>query len=137
LEDLNVAGMMKNPKLARSVADASLSELHRQLRYKAEWFGVPVVVADRWFASSKTCSNCGAVKEKLSLSDRVFVCGFCGHTQDRDLNAALNLKNLAVSSTVSACGVEGSGNVLTGVAKPATMKQELNSVPDSVRDASA
>ena len=68
-EDLNVAGMTKNRSLALSVSNAALGELIRQLDYKAEWYGTRVVVADRWFTSSKTCSNCAQVKETLSLSE--------------------------------------------------------------------
>ncbi len=102
LEDLNVAGMMKNPKISRAVADASMAELHRQIQYKALWRGVAVVTASRWYPSSKTCSNCGKVKEILTLDDRVYDCDACGVKVDRDLNAAINLKSLAVSSTVEA-----------------------------------
>jgi putative transposase len=97
IEDLNVKGMMSNNKLARSIADAALSECRRQIEYKAETSGSRVVVADRWFASSKTCSNCGAVKETLSLSERTYHCDNCGFICDRDHNAAKNLENYASS----------------------------------------
>ncbi|HEU5331607.1 MAG TPA: IS607 family element RNA-guided endonuclease TnpB [Actinocrinis sp.] len=91
IEDLNVAGMVKNRRLARHVADASFGEFRRQLEYKAAWHGGRVIVADRWFASSKTCSGCGAVKAKLPLSERAFRCESCGMIADRDFNAARNL----------------------------------------------
>jgi len=104
IESLNVSGMLKNRKLSRALSDASLSEFLRQLAYKAEWAGVEVVEADRFYPSSKTCSGCGHVKQDLSLSDRTYSCGECGLVMDRDLNAAINLKNLAPSSGVSACG---------------------------------
>ncbi|HLI38155.1 MAG TPA: IS607 family element RNA-guided endonuclease TnpB [Streptosporangiaceae bacterium] len=91
IEDLHVAGMMKNRRLARHVADASFGEVRRQLEYKTAWHGGRVIVADRWFASSKTCSGCGAAKAELPLSDRTYVCASCGMVADRDLNAALNL----------------------------------------------
>jgi putative transposase len=91
IEDLNVSGMMKNRRLARRVADASFGELRRQLEYKAAWHGGRVIIADRWFASSKTCSGCGAVKAKLLLSERTYACTSCGMVADRDLNAARNL----------------------------------------------
>jgi IS605 OrfB family transposase len=91
VEDLNVAGMVKNRRLARHVADASFAELRRQVEYKAAWRGGRVIVADRWFASSKTCSGCGTVKAKLALSERTYACTACGAALDRDLNAALNL----------------------------------------------
>jgi len=91
LEDLNVSGMLKNHKLARSISDAAFSELRRQVEYKAAWYGIEVIIADRWFPSSKTCNRCGTIKSGLTLSDRTFVCDDCGFTLDRDLNAALNL----------------------------------------------
>ena len=91
IEDLNVAGMMKNHHLARSLSDASLGEFRRQLEYKTARNGVTLRVVDRWYPSSKTCSNCGTVKAKLSLSERVYRCDVCGLSMDRDLNAAINL----------------------------------------------
>ncbi len=98
--------MMKNHTLANTVSDASFNEFHRQLTYKTEWNGGQVVKADRFFPSSKTCSQCGTKKEELRLSARVFNCDHCGLTIDRDVNAAMNLKNNTVSSTeINACGV--------------------------------
>jgi IS605 OrfB family transposase len=91
IEDLHVAGMMKNRRLARHVADASFGEFRRQAEYKAAWNGGRVIVADRWFASSKSCSGCGAVKAKLPLSERTYACASCGIVLDRDVNAARNL----------------------------------------------
>ena len=88
VEDLNVAGMIRNRRVARHVADASFGEFRRQLGYKAAWHGGRVIVADRWFASSKTCSGCGAVKAKLPLSERTYACAACGLVLDRDVNAA-------------------------------------------------
>ena len=96
IEDLNVSGMMKNHKLAASVADMGFFEFRRQLTYKCQLYDSKLVVVDRWFPSSKTCSNCGIKKETLSLADRVFECSHCGFKIDRDLNAAINL-----SKTVS------------------------------------
>ena len=104
LEDLNVKGMSKNRHLAVSVTDAAFGEFRRQIEYKSKLNGCEVVFADRWFPSSKTCSQCGKVKAKLSLSERTFRCDGCGFVCHRDLNAALNLKNLAASSAVTACG---------------------------------
>lgn len=92
IEDLNVAGMMKNHHLARSVGDASLGEFRRQLEYKVARTGAVLRVVDRWYPSSKACSNCGTVKAKLSLSERVYKCDVCGLFMDRDLNAAINIK---------------------------------------------
>lgn len=91
IEDLNVAGMVKNRHLARSISDAAMGELSRQLLYKARWHGVEVRVADRFFPSSKTCSGCGEVRNDLDLSTRTYSCGACGLVIDRDLNAAINL----------------------------------------------
>ena len=92
IEDLNIAGMMKNHHLARSLSDAALGEFRRQLEYKAARSGAVLRVVDRWFPSSKTCSNCGVVKAKLSLSERTFNCDSCGLSIDRDLNAAVNIR---------------------------------------------
>ena len=91
IEDLNAAGMLRNRKLARHISDAGFGELRRQLEYKSAWFSTELIVADRWFPSSKTCSGCGAVKADLTLADRVYECAACGLVIDRDLNAAINL----------------------------------------------
>lgn len=122
IEDLNVRGMLANRHLARSIADAGFAEFRRQLEYKAVMTGAHVVVIDRFFPSSKTCSQCGTI-HPMKLSDRVMVCD-CGNVLDRDLNAALNIRNKAASSAVSACGEEGSG-YSTIVTKPASVKQEV------------
>lgn len=104
LEDLNVKGMSKNRHLAVSVTDAAFGEFRRQIEYKSKLNSCEVVFADRWFPSSKTCSKCGKVKAKLSLAERTFRCDGCGFVCHRDLNAAYNLRNLAASSAVTACG---------------------------------
>ncbi len=129
IEALNVRGMVKNRHLARSVADMGFSEFRRQLEYKAAMRGGIVVVADRFYASSKTCSCCGHKLDDLPLSVREWTCPACGAMHDRDHNAAVNLKNLAVSSTVAACGEEGSGLRRKTKTKPALMKQEVSFVP--------
>ncbi|SDY15141.1 putative transposase [Allochromatium warmingii] len=89
IEDLNVTGMTKNRRLARAIADAGLGELWRQIEYKAQWRGVTIIIADRWFPSSKTCHACGQIHD-MPQSQRTLVCD-CGHVMDRDLNAAKNL----------------------------------------------
>jgi len=94
IENLNVSGMAKNHCLAQAVLDCGFYELRRQLEYKAKRHGVKIVIVDRWFPSSKTCSSCGCIKDDLKLSDRVFVCADCGFELDRDLNAACNLAAL-------------------------------------------
>lgn len=116
VEDLNIAGMTRNRRLARHIADAGMGELRRQLDYKTNWNGRNLVVADRWYPSSKTCSGCGVVKVKLRLSERTFQCDACGLSLDRDLNAARNLAGLveaAGGSSSQSCGAtvnEPAGN---------------------------
>ena len=144
IEDLNVRGMMANRHLARSIADMSFFEFRRQLEYKAAMRGGQVWVADRFYPSSKTCSCCGHKLDDLPLSVRAWTCPSCSTHHDRDVNAAINLKTMAerhgtneplaqtiakanaVSSTVSACGEEGSGPVRQRGTKPASRKQEEN-----------
>lgn len=92
LEDLNVQGMMKNKHLSEAVQEQKLYEFRRQIEYKAQRAKIAVVIADRWYPSSKTCSCCGYVKKDLKLSDRTYVCPVCGNMIDRDFQAALNLK---------------------------------------------
>ena len=104
IEDLNVKGMSRNHHLAVSVLDAGFGEFRRMIEYKSVRNGCGLVFADRWYPSAKTCSHCGSVKAKLSLNERIYACDECGFTCHRDLNAAVNLRNLAASSAVSACG---------------------------------
>jgi len=127
IEDLNVRGMVRNRHLARSILDGGFFEFRRQLQYKAKRCGAVIVVAARWFASSKRCSCCGSVEAELDLSQRRFCCSACGFEVDRDWNAAKNLENLAASSAVSACGEERSGAVRNSRVKRASKKQEPNS----------
>ncbi|WP_107668748.1 RNA-guided endonuclease TnpB family protein [Cyanothece sp. BG0011] len=105
IEDLNVSGMMANHKLAKAVQDMGFYEFRRQLDYKTIVYNSELIIADRWFPSSKKCSNCGHIKETLSLSERVFECELCSFKCGRDLNASFNLASLAVSSIVSPCGL--------------------------------
>ncbi|MEB3283620.1 MAG: RNA-guided endonuclease TnpB family protein, partial [Lyngbya sp.] len=121
IEDLNVSGMMANHKLAKAVGDMGFYEFRRQLEYKTQLYGSELLIADRWFPSSKTCSNCGTIKESLLLCERTFICDDCGFTLDRDLNASINLRKLAGSLPVSACGSES--------ADTSEVKQELNGKP--------
>lgn len=92
---MNVAGMLRNRRLARHISDAGLAEIRRQLAYKTIWNGGRLLVADRWYPSSKTCSGCGAVKVKLALAEREYICDACGLVCDRDRNASLDLAALA------------------------------------------
>lgn len=138
IEDLNVRGMLKNHRLARAIADMSFFEFRRQLEYKAERRGGIVMVADRWFASSKICSVCAVKQDKMPLAVRQWTCPDCGTIHDRDVNAARNLlalglaalsRSTASSAECEACGEEGSGSARKSRAKPASMKQEVSFVP--------
>ena len=116
VEDLNVAGMVANRRLARHIADAGFGRIRRQLAYKTVWNGGRMIVANRWLASSKTCSGCGVAKAKLPLSARTFCCEACGLTLDRDHNAARNLAALAANMSSTGTGVAGDRD--TQVSKP-------------------
>ena len=102
IEDLAVKNMMKNPKLAQAISDASWGELVRQLEYKCDWYGRTLIKIDRWFPSSKRCGNCGHIVEKMPLNIRQWDCPQCGTHHDRDTNAANNI--LAAGLAVSVCG---------------------------------
>jgi putative transposase len=102
IEDLAVANLLHNRHLARAISDASWAELGRQLRYKAGWFGGELVICDRWFPSTKTCSRCGTVKEQVRLAERLFCCAACGLVMDRDRNAAANLAAWAEAASMAA-----------------------------------
>ena len=133
IEDLNVAGMMKNHHLARSVSDAALGEFRRQLEYKTARSGAALRVVDRWFPSSKTCSNCGVVKAKLSLSERTFNCDACGLSIDRDLNAAVNIRVAgSAPETLNARGedVRRADKTLSGNADPGEARTKQSPTGD-------
>lgn len=110
IEDLNVSGMLRNDKLARAISDVGFGEFRRQMEYKAALYGTHLIIVDRWYPSSKTCSHCGAVKESLSLSERVFHCGQCGFEMDRDENAAVNLRERGISILGARAGNRVSGS---------------------------
>ena len=128
IEDLNVSGMLKNKHLSKSIQEQCFYRFREILTYKAERAGIKLVIADRFYPSSKLCSHCGSIKHNLKLSDRTFKCNSCGLEIDRDLNLHLNLYRLG-SSTVSSTGINVCGVPhQTGVAKAkqGTMKQKLN-----------
>jgi putative transposase len=104
IEDLNVAGLVRNRRLARAISDCGWGEFRRQLAYKCERAGRNLVVIDRWYPSSKTCSACGHLLAELSLSTRHWTCPSCGARHDRDVNAATNI--LAAGRAVTACGAD-------------------------------
>jgi putative transposase len=124
IEDLHVKGMLRNGKLARAIADCGFGECRRQLEYKAPMHGSTIAVAGRWYPSSKTCSDCGCIRDEMPLSVRQWRCDGCGAVHDRDVNAARNLETLAASSAVTVCGAVSSGRRRTSAAKLAAMKQE-------------
>lgn len=141
IEDLNVKAFLKNHKLAGAIADCGMYEFRRQLEYKTKKFSSQLILVDRFFPSSQICSNCGNHRYKMLLKNRVYVCPDCGHIEGRDLNAAKNIErwfegifiperlDLAVSSTVSACGVDkpDSSHVV------ATVKQEVNTIDTHIQ----
>ncbi|MFF4346159.1 RNA-guided endonuclease InsQ/TnpB family protein [Streptomyces sp. NPDC001530] len=102
IEDLTVRTMLKNHSLARAISDASWTMMRGMLEYKAAWYGRDLVAVDRWFPSSKLCSACGTITERMPLNVRNWTCEGCGTTHDRDVNAAINLK--AAGLAVSVCG---------------------------------
>lgn len=96
METLNIKGMMKNRHLSKAIQKQSLYEFKRQINYKCEFYGIEFVEVDKWYPSSKTCSECGHIKTKLSLSERNYICEGCGCVIDRDLNASINLSRYSV-----------------------------------------
>jgi len=126
IEDLHVKGMIRNRKLSRSIADMGFYEFRRQVEYKAALKNKRVIVANRWFASSKVCSVCAVKNDELTLSIREWECRHCGTLHQRDINAAKNLEKLAVSFTVSACGASAGGAMALAVASHGALKQESN-----------
>lgn len=116
VEDLAIKAMVRT-WLAKSVMDAAMAEVGRQLAYKAPLAGSTVILADRWFPSSKTCSACGVVYAGLTLDERRWTCNNCGIEHDRDDNAAENLKQMAAAHAVTAC-CQGSSDILQNVKLP-------------------
>lgn len=126
IEDLNVKGMAANHHLAKSVMDAAMTEMGRQILYKAALAGSNVVQADRWYPSSKTCSDCGAIFAGLKLGVESWVCQSCGSVHDRDANAAINLRNLALAHRERA-QCPGSSGCSLGVATKLSVGWESSS----------
>jgi putative transposase len=126
-EDLGVSGLGRNRCLSKAMHDGALGELLRQIRYKVEWRGGRVVLADRYYPSSKTCSACGQVKGDLGLEERTYRCDTCGLVLDRDWNAAMNLRNVAArgTETQNACG---GGRLQAGNSRCPSGKQEPNAL---------
>ncbi|MFF2519191.1 RNA-guided endonuclease InsQ/TnpB family protein [Streptomyces sp. NPDC058086] len=122
IEDLTVRNMVKNRSLARAISDAAWSEFRSMLEYKAQWYGREVIAVDRFFPSSKLCSTCGTLQQKMPLSVRTWTCD-CGTTHDRDVNAAKNL--LAAGRAVAACGA-GVRPQRSSPGGQSAMKQEVS-----------
>lgn len=129
VEDLNIVGMLGNRPLARHIADASFGEFRRQLDYKTRWNGGNLVVADRWFPSSKTCSNCGLVKPKLGLAVRTFNCERCGLVADRDHNAAINLKHYVDLEWLGDAKQGVEPTIRPGLARQVAVKRQSRTIP--------
>lgn len=113
IENLNVAGMLKNHTLAKSIQDAGWGMFTTMLTYKADWYGSTIIQIGRFEPSSKTCSCCGTINKELKLSDREWTCNNCGTTHDRDVNAAINIKNFALRNTLSGTDSENHGELPT------------------------
>ena len=113
IEDLHVAGMLKNHHVAQAISDTSMGEIRRQLTYKAEKFGTRVAVIDRFYPSSKTCSVCSYVLPELALSVRIWECPNCHSLHQRDVNAAKNILAVSLTDSLNARGVASSGSVAT------------------------
>ena len=119
IEDLNVRGMLANRSLSRAIADVGFFEFRRQFDYKAKMADTTVIVADRWYPSSKLCSKCDVKNDTLSLSERMWTCPSCSTTHDRELNAAVNLARYPESSPGAAHGAEGADAASYRDVKPA------------------
>ena len=137
IEDLSVKAFLKNHKLAGAIADCGMYEFRRQLEYKTQKFSSQLVLVDRMFPSSQICSNCGNHRHKMPLKQRVYVCPDCGHTEDRDLNAAKNIERWfeGIFIQIRSDQMASSAKMACGVDKPlkshleTTVKQEVNSNP--------
>lgn len=130
IEDLNVSGMLKNQRLASAIADCGFYQFKRQLEYKCQWYDSTVVKVDRFYPSSQLCSCCNH-RQKMPLKTRVFNCGNCGITKDRDLNASINLErwheSIDYPKTASSAGFAcGGSHKLNGTAVKDSLKQELD-----------
>ncbi|MFM9709422.1 RNA-guided endonuclease InsQ/TnpB family protein [Streptomyces galilaeus] len=126
IEDLAVRNMVKNTGLARAISDAAWSQLRGMLEYKAQWYGREVIAVDRWFPSSKLCSACGSLQQKMPLQVRTWTCD-CGTAHDRDVNAAKNI--LAVGLTASVCGAGVRPQRKTPGGQSATKQKSLQREP--------
>ncbi len=132
LETLNVSGMLKNHKLAKSITDVSWSKFVEFLKYKAEWYGVNIVRIGRFEPSSKMCSVCGSINKHLKLKHRKWQCSSCNMTHDRDVNAAINIRNFGLQKQNLIgidTGTDCAGELVEmSVSKPESVKQESHNL---------
>ncbi len=115
IEDLNVSGMLKNHKLARAISDVGFGSIRRQLEYKAIRYDTRLIIADRWYPSSKLCSSCDWKNESLTLKDRSWRCQSCKTFHDREINAAINLERLASDTALPVASYSVTSNTKKGV----------------------
>ena len=127
VEDLDVQGMVQNRHLARAISEVSMGEFRRQLEYKCRWYGSRLIVAHRFYPSTRRCSSCGHLKDEMPLSERIYGCESCGLVLDRDMNAALNLVAVSSTETVNACG-ELASTVPARAPRAGSLKQEVNAI---------
>lgn len=133
-EDLNISGMIKNHKLANAIQDASWYELIRQLTYKAEWCGRTFYQISTWFPSSKTCSECHYVMDKMPLNVRNWICPICKTEHDRDINAAKNILNKGLADLKDLESIKVSNKIeKSGLGTKSDLKQKLGEAPSSVK----
>ncbi|MFD1692565.1 RNA-guided endonuclease InsQ/TnpB family protein [Azotobacter chroococcum] len=118
IEDLNVRGMLANDRLARAISDVGFGMFRQQMNYKAQRYGTRLVVADRWYPSSRLCSVCGWKYEALTLRERTWACADCGTHHDRDHNAARNLERLATATALPVASPTGNGGAAAGGSPP-------------------
>lgn len=130
LEDLNVKGMVRNRCLAKTIQDAAWGEFKRQVGYKSKWNGFEMALAPRFFPSSKTCSGCGYVRKELTLDERTYVCSECGLVIDRDLNAAINLRDWYIISNTASSAGSGRGEDVRPEATCSRGQSSLKRQPD-------
>jgi len=122
IEDVNVKGMLANERLARAISDVGFGVFRSQVEYKAKRYGTHLIIADRWYPSSRLCFKCGWKNEALTLSDREWVCAQCGERHDRDLNAARNLKRLATETALPVASPTSNGGAAAGTVPAAAGK---------------
>ena len=122
IEDLHVKGMLANDRLSRAISDVGFGMFRSQIEYKAKRYGTRLVIADRWYPSSRLCSGCGWKNEALTLKDREWMCPQCGKHHDRDHNAALNLKRLATATALPVASPSSNGGAAFGVVPSAAGK---------------